>query len=200
MKRIALLAFGLLIIALGYYVYSQDGSVTVVKRDDPKVKKDFTYNKEKILSEDAVEALAKKAQESEESPLSDEELEEMEEHFMEVEGRWRAEIEQLFIKELELSEEFVADYYKMREGFEKDSYLAFETYHEQMRLKHGDNYSYNPTEDEEAFQKEIRETYEKKLLEKMGKEKFRKYIQVKDRFNEGLIEGNDRKAALLIEF
>lgn len=204
MKKLALLGVSLLFIGLGFYFYSlnndpskeQESSVISEKVDNVFDRQTQGPAKdESSLSKEELKSI------SESTSLTEDQIIELEATFEEIESKWQEEVEDIFVNDMGLAKGVVQDYFKMREGFEKDSYEAFEAFHEEMLKKHGENYSYNPTEDEEAFQKKIRSRYENELQKKIGLDNFKKYIQLKDAFNQRLIEKYDsNKGVLHIEF
>lgn len=137
--------------------------------------------------------------------LSDEELERRleakEEEFDRLEEEWLENVKTLFVSELGLSEEQYKDYLNLREGLFNDKIEAFEDMHKQLEAKHGENYVYNPTEEELKFDKEIQKKYDEVLMKKIGKPAFIKYLELRDRTNEKILEKTSREdAAMLMEF
>ncbi|EQC45040.1 hypothetical protein M899_0588 [Bacteriovorax sp. BSW11_IV] len=202
MKRAAIIFSTIFILAGIVYFFYANQSLNSTSPDtiSKKVESSFDKNDDSVkspslLTKEDVKAI------SESTSLTEEQIIELEATFEEIETHWQEEVQDIFINDMGLTKEHVEDYFKMREGFEKDSYEAFEAFHEEMVRKHGENYSYNPTEDEEAFQKKIRERYETEFQKKIGLENFQKYIQLKDSFNQRLIEKYDsNKGVLHIEF
>ncbi|EPZ51875.1 hypothetical protein M902_2323 [Bacteriovorax sp. BAL6_X] len=128
-------------------------------------------------------------------------LEAKEEEFDRLEEEWLKNVKELFISELGLTEREYKDYLNMREGLFNDKVSAFEEMHEQLEEKYGENYTYNPTEEEMAFDREIQKKYDDLLLEKVGKDAFIKYLELRDRTNERILESTKANdAAMLMEF
>ena len=133
--------------------------------------------------------------------LSEQELDSLEEYFDKIETEWEEEIKNLFVAELNLDANLVKEYFSMREDLEVEKDKAFQHFHEQMRKKHGENYAYSPTADQESYEDKILEGYYTVLKEKMGEEKYIEYIKVKERFNDRLrSEQNPTTGVLFIEF
>lgn len=204
MKKIALGVSLLFVIGLGaYFIFFNKMGESEQESQVISEKVDRIFDEDTSTGEKAKGSLSKEDIQSisESTSLTEDQIIELEATFEEIESKWQEEIEDIFINDMNLSKSAVQDYFKMREGFEKDSYEAFEAFHEEMVKKHGENYSYNPTEDEEAFQKKIRTRYEEELQKKIGMDNFKKYIQLKDSFNQRLIEKYDsNKGVLHIEF
>ena len=89
-------------------------------------------------------------------------------------------------------------YQDMKSRNEKEKMLAYQEYHDYLRKKNGDNFSYNISEDQSVREKNINQHYLKELLKLIGTEKFVKYTSAKDQFNEKM--RRDKKASIQIEF
>jgi uncharacterized protein YgiM (DUF1202 family) len=86
----------------------------------------------------------------------------------------------------------------MRDRNEKEKMQAYKEYHNYLRQKYGDKFSYNITDDQSAREKQINQRYLKDLLKLIGPEKFKKYTASKDQFNEEMRRKN--KESIQIEF
>lgn len=89
-------------------------------------------------------------------------------------------------------------YLEMRERNEKEKMQAYKEYHEYLRQKYGDKFSYNISEDQSVREKQINQRYLKELLGLIGPEKFKLYTAAKDQLNEEMRRNN--KEAIQIEF
>jgi hypothetical protein len=89
-------------------------------------------------------------------------------------------------------------YLEMRDRNEKEKMQAYKEYHNYLRQKYGDKFSYNITDDQSAREKQINQRYLKDLLKLIGPEKFKKYTASKDQFNEEMRRKN--KESIQIEF
>lgn len=128
-------------------------------------------------------------------------LEAKEEEFDRLEEAWLNDVKELFLNDLGLTESEYKDYLNMRDGLFNDKIDAFEDMHDQLEQKYGENYSYNPTEEEMAFDREIQKKYDELLLRKLGEDGFRKYLELRDRTNEKILESTKQDdAALIMEF
>ena len=137
----------------------------------------------------------------EEGVLSDEEIEKLEDYFEKVEKDWGDRMERLFVQELGLSRDDLMEYHKMRAGFEQDKLAAFEEFHEQMLEKHGEKYTYSPSREEEEFEKQIREKYSQALRKRIGEDRFERWSQEREAFNEQLARDADSQMGRIrIEF
>ncbi|OUR96876.1 hypothetical protein A9Q84_11100 [Halobacteriovorax marinus] len=122
-----------------------------------------------------------------------------------VEEDWNKNIDDLFLEEAETAQHFIAEYKKLKNGYEAERERRYEKFHRMMEEKHGPNYSYSPSVDEEMYNEKLVKAYELSLSKIIGVEKMRKYMQVKDNFNRKLEDtaknskdGSD--SFLLIEF
>lgn len=89
-------------------------------------------------------------------------------------------------------------YLQMREQSEKEKLMAYKEYHDYLRQKYGDKFSYNISEDQSIREKEITIRYLGDLLKMIGDAKFKKYISARDQFNEKMRREN--KETIQIEF
>lgn len=216
MKKIVIAIIILAIAAGGFYFFTSQQSKTangneakdvmtsqiqVVEFEDTPAKKIAAGNDD---SAEAVEASGDGTK-LELDVVDDEDLERRleakEEEFDRLEEEWLTNVKELFISELGLTEKEYKDYLNMREGLFNDKVSAFEEMHEQLEEKYGENYTYNPTEEEMAFDREIQKKYDDLLLEKIGKDAFIKYLELRDRTNEKILEATKpNDAAMLMEF
>ncbi|EQC50850.1 hypothetical protein [Bacteriovorax sp. DB6_IX] len=131
----------------------------------------------------------------------DKQMEGWEEKYDEIEAKWTSQIKSLFIEEFQVEEKVYQEYLKMREGLEKDKVRAFDTFHQEMEAKYGPSYTYNPTEQERQFEKDIRSKYDEVLLKLIGQNRFTRYLEVRDRFNQDLMEKQDpNQGVILMDF
>ena len=89
-------------------------------------------------------------------------------------------------------------YLEMRERNDQEKMRAYKEYHDYLRLKYGDKYSYHISEDQSIREKKINEHYMNELLKLIGEEKFKTYLKAKDNFNEE--SRRQSKEAMIIEF
>jgi hypothetical protein len=91
-------------------------------------------------------------------------------------------------------------YTDLREKNDQEKMQAYKEFHEYLRQKHGDNFSYNISEDQSVREKEINTKYTRMLLKKIGEEKFKMYLNKRDEFNEELQRQSKDGQALVVEF
>ncbi|MBC7538260.1 MAG: hypothetical protein H7281_05530 [Bacteriovorax sp.] len=91
-----------------------------------------------------------------------------------------------------------AQYLEMRNRNDREKMQAYKEYHDYLRQKYGDKFSYNITDDQSIREKQINQRYLKDLLKLIGPDKFKKYTAVKDQFNEEMRRSN--KESIQIEF
>lgn len=94
-------------------------------------------------------------------------------------------------------EQFVL-YTEMRERCEKEKAAAYKQYHDYLRKKHGDQFSYKISEDQSSAEKKINQKYLKELLKTVGEKQFSAYIKARDEINEKFRRQN--KLFIQIEF
>lgn len=89
-------------------------------------------------------------------------------------------------------------YVDMRTRNDKEKMQAYKEYHDYLRQKYGDKFSYNISEDQSIREKEINQRYLKELLKLIGPEAFKKYTEAKDLYNEQM--RRQGKESIQIEF
>lgn len=89
-------------------------------------------------------------------------------------------------------------YLDMREQNDKEKLEAYKEYHEFLRKKHGDQFSYKISEDQSTREKAINQKYLKELLALIGEQKFAEYLKARDAVNEEYRRNN--KPFIQIEF
>lgn len=89
-------------------------------------------------------------------------------------------------------------YLDMRNRNEKEKMQAYKEYHDYLRQKYGDNFSYNISEDQSIREKQINQRYLKELLKLIGPVQFKQYTEARDLFNESMRRQN--KESIQIEF
>ncbi|MFG1499570.1 hypothetical protein ABMA70_05115 [Halobacteriovorax sp. XZX-3] len=217
MKKIVITIIILAIAAGGFYFFNTKQSKTNIANDKNSLEVmtsqvnvvEFEDTPAKKVAAGSEEAQALGANEG--TPnldldvVDDEELERRleakEEEFDRLEEEWLTNVKELFINDLGLTEKEYKDYLSMREGLFNDKVSAFEEMHDQLEEKYGENYTYNPTEEEMAFDREIQKKYDDLLLQKIGKDAFIKYLELRDRTNEKILEATKANdAAMLMEF
>lgn len=100
------------------------------------------------------------------------------EAFDEMEKNWLASVQVI------MGPEHFPKYLQMRTDNEKEKMQAYKEYHDFLRQKHGDKFSYNISEDQSVREKQINQEYLKKLLALIGEKKFQAYISARDLINE----------------
>lgn len=89
-------------------------------------------------------------------------------------------------------------YLELRERNEKEKMQAYKEFHNYLKQKYGDKFSYNISEDQSVLEKKINERYMNELLAMIGREKFMIYLKARDQFNEEM--RRQGKLAIQIEF
>ena len=89
-------------------------------------------------------------------------------------------------------------YLELKKNNDQEKLEAYNEFHEYMRKKHGDKFSYNISEDQSLQEKKVNQKYLKELLNLIGKDKFATFIEARDKFNENFRKKN--KFFLQVEF
>jgi hypothetical protein len=197
-----IIGFGVLALGATIFIF--------VSKDSAEVESEIPQGTvmKKDLSKAPVSAQAQKVMQKvdEAKKLNDDkqvdaQMDEWDKEFDKIEAAWQTKVQALFVNELGLEEAVYKDYLKMKEGLDQDKIRAFDSFHKEMEAKYGPSYSYNPTEQERQFEKDIRAKYDEVLMKKIGKNHFARYLEVRDRFNQDLMEKQDPdKGVILMDF
>lgn len=134
-------------------------------------------------------------------PLTEKEMDKMDEIFESYEKGWDQEMKSLMIGEIGLTEEDYGDYLKMRDGFEEDRLEAFEEFHKKMAMERGPHYSYSPTQEMIDFDKKLKDEYLDLFRKRYGEEAYARYQNALDKYNTKIRSEADPKFGVLtIEF
>lgn len=112
--------------------------------------------------------------------------------FDRVEQKWLANVRKI------IGEKHYPTYLDMRERNEQEKMDAYKEYHDYLRQKHGDQFSYNISEDQSVREKKINTSYEKELLKLVGEETFKTYLKARDQINEE--SRRENKLFIQVEF
>lgn len=139
--------------------------------------------------------------EENESDPSFQDFDALEALFDEVEQEWQSDMERLIRQDLGLSEEVLERYYELRDDYDEAKLMAFEDYHQKMIDQHGEDYAFNPSVQMEDFDNNVLPQYIEQLEKLIGQDGVRKYIQMKDEFNQRIRKkGHPGAALILIDF
>jgi hypothetical protein len=134
-------------------------------------------------------------------PLSEEEMNKMDEIFEGYEKGWDNEMRSVLVTQMGLSEEDYGDYLKMRDGYEEDRLEAFESFHEKMAEERGPHYSYSPTQEMIEFDQKLKREYLDLFHKRYGEEAFARYQDALDKYNSKIrSEADPNYGILTIEF
>ena len=194
MKKISILVIIIVVIGISFFYLSKNKIEPVY---DGVVIEDVNTSVNVVIDKDI-----SPTDESDESIVSKDELKDMSEYLDKIETDWNGEIENFFMSDPENGETLVQLYRELKRGFEQERERRYAIFHQQMKQKHGENYSYPPSSDEEMFNEKLVKEYEKVLSEKIGKEKMINYMTLKDTFNNKLEKNSsgDDEFFTLIEF
>lgn len=186
-KKVWGIALVILVIAswIGYRaLHAPVPRATVVSETDSTQKIDkITPTTLKINS-----ATSKEVQKTKEREFTDEDFKE----FDQIEKNWLQTVEVI------VGEKNYPRYLEMRNRSEQEKMQAYKEYHDYLRQKYGDTFSYNISEDQSIREKQINQRYLKELLQLIGPESFKKYTEAKDLFNENMRREN--KESIQMEF
>jgi glutamyl-tRNA reductase len=91
-------------------------------------------------------------------------------------------------------------YEDLRKRNDEEKMNAYKEFHNYLRQKNGDNFSYHLSEDQSIREKTINTKYTREFIKRIGEEKFKNYLKARDEFNEGLRRKAKEGHALIIEF
>jgi len=220
MKKLITLALGLVLLSVGTYFYrdrsipelpeisSQENTQADAAKAPPQAQSPAVSSTPTVANSDQLKkisidpeserALDAKNEGTLESPsekgerqISKEEMEKLENYFVKVEKDWKNKMRNMIMTDFKLGSEVFKQYEVLREGLERDKMEAFEEFHSYMRDKYGDNYTYNPTEDEDQFSKKLHEDYADRLRKLLGEENYKRYLEEKERENRRLKDEQD---------
>ena len=188
----------LVLVGLGSYYYfrthkkeeSPEGRNIVIRDSNPQKKSSDPLIPSSLKIKD--QKLGKTLETDRDPQTAEETADKNFELFDQLEKKWLTRTTQLIGPELS------KQYLEMREENEKEKMMAYKAYHDYLRQKYGDKFSYNISEDQSTREKEINNRYLTELLKLIGPDKFKRYTEMKDQFNEEMRRNN--KEALQIEF
>jgi hypothetical protein len=89
-------------------------------------------------------------------------------------------------------------YLELKKLNDEEKMLAYKEYHDYLRQKYGEHFSYNISEDQSLREKQINQRYLEKLLKIIGPDTFKSYTEAKDLFNESMRRQD--KESIQVEF
>lgn len=193
MKKVSIIVVIIIVLTLVLYYFTR--TIESEVSHDIKIKTPIQKKDKKIVQT--------KTQPSEGEVLTDEEFNsaQFDQYLSEVEDNWNKSIEDLFLDNTESGQRNIREYLKLKRGYEQERERRYEEFHEMMEKKHGPNYSYSPSAEEEMFNEKLVRIYEKNLSKIVGKRKMIEYLEVKDKFNQKLeTESKDSNSYIQIEF
>ncbi|MDO9182066.1 MAG: hypothetical protein Q7U04_06640 [Bacteriovorax sp.] len=187
-KAFKILIFILVLIIAYRFIYQEIKSPTIkiVETQSDAIPKNSQANAPASLKVEQT-SLGKPVKINEQK-LNDEEFN----AFDKLEENWLFAVQEI------IGDEKYSQYLEMREKNEKEKLDAYKEYHDSLRQKYGDKFSYNLSDDQSSKEKKINQKYLKDLLKLIGPENFKKYTAIKDQFNEEQRRKN--KASIQIEF
>lgn len=200
MRRNIVIVVIIFVVAAGIYLFSKN-EVSFEGSSQAPIHLDSSTNpntsSKQVEQTQRVEEAAKLNQSND----VDEQMKKWDEEYDRIEKEWNNLVSELFTQELNLTKEIYDDYLKLREGLSNDKIRAFEAFHKEMEAKYGENYTYNPTDEEMSFEREIQRKYDDVLKKKIGEESFFKYQSLRENYNNILIEKqNPDDGVILMDF
>jgi uncharacterized short protein YbdD (DUF466 family) len=116
------------------------------------------------------------------------------EEYDQIEKNWLLKMNNMF------GEKDYQFYLDLRARNEEEKMQAYKEFHDYLRQKYGDKFSYHISDDQSVREKAINTRYTRDLLKKVGEEKFKLYLKARDEFNEALERKSPSGHALIIEF
>ncbi|ATH07383.1 hypothetical protein BIY24_05350 [Halobacteriovorax marinus] len=196
MKKISLVTFILLALSIAIYLIfgskTKEYELTLgEKRPTPIARKTEPPKVEKKVESE--EVTTKVVEEFDSA--------EFDKYLDEVEEGWNKSIEALFLDNSTHANRNLIEYRKLKNGYEQERERRYEEFHKMMEAKHGENYSYSPSADEEMFNEKLVKIYEGQLAKIIGDKKMIEYLRVKDEFNQKLeSRALDDNSYIQIEF
>ncbi len=188
------------VVALGvsaYVFFSKDNKVEV--ENETLVSKEAKKEVEKKKAAQSARVIKAKSLNTDKNIEA--KMEGWDAKFDQIESAWNDKTKKLFLEEFGLEEKMYKEYKKMKVGLDNDKVRAFESFHKEMEAKYGASYSYNPTEQERQFEKDIKTKYDEVLKKRIGEKNFVRYLEVRDRFNQDLMEKQDpEEGVILMDF
>lgn len=196
-KGFAIVASFIILIILGWFIYRaiKTPETEVVTESETKVHTLDSKIPSTLKTTETIKAEQKKAIENgaiiPNKKLQDK-AEDNFEAFEKLEKAWLSKAQSI------MGPEKYELYVDMRNRNDKEKMQAYKEYHDYLRQKFGDKFSYNISEDQSVREKQINQRYLKELLKLIGAEKFKAYTASKDQFNEEMRRKNIE--AIQIEF
>jgi hypothetical protein len=136
----------------------------------------------------------------EESRLSEQEIEDLEEYFEKVEKEWNQKVEDLLLGELGMAPQVIQDFHSLREAYDQEKIESFQEFHEFMEEKYGEDYSFTPNQDMEATENKVLDVYQGRLRKLLGDSGHQRYRDTLDEYNKKIkSEQDETKGIMLIE-
>lgn len=197
MKKIIIILFVILLFIIIYIVSNKDNNKqvkipTIIKKNEqtlpiisPPTKAANTNSPEYI--EEYIE----------DKPLTDKQIEDLDIYFQKTEKDWLKKIENLFLTKLKLDKEHLKKYKLIRKNNEQEKVDMYQKFHQEMVEKHGDNYSYNSTEEDLLMNTKIDKIYLQKIKDLLGKKQYSEYLDLKSKFNKNLEKNHNPELGLI---
>lgn len=211
MKKLSLLFLLIVLILGGIYFFQKErdfdpvdlkGDLSQSKEETPAVSDSEKDKKLNIRGDSSAES--QKVSKGSKKPsvidpssgqrkrvLSEEEVEKIDQLLSEYEENWDKEMEDLFLKKLNLTKQDYEDYLLMRDGFEEDRVEAFQEFHQRMVEEHGDKYSYPPSLEMEDNDRKIKQDYLDLFRKRFGEEAYERYLNTLESYNDSIRRNAD---------
>lgn len=130
--------------------------------------------------------------------LTEDELDELEELYDDAEERWSSTMENFILNELGLGPDVMRAYTEVRDSFEDARWDAFEDFHERLFMEEGEDFSYRMTEYHENVEQPLAESYRERLLDLFGEDNYKRFLEIKDGFNDDLRSRQDPRHGIIL--
>lgn len=161
-------------------------SENVVKVSDKSKKNYADFDPAEQVSQDQRDIELAKANAKKEKAKIDEEAKAFEDQFSRVDRMWSKAVQYKF-KKLGISESAFEQYQQMRQDFEQEALSGLEKFHQDMKSKKGEDYTYRITEFDDKVMNELRKKYHDRLANIIGEEAMKEFVLMRDQFNEKLM-------------
>lgn len=125
-----------------------------------------------------------------EAPISESEVEQMEQFFDEIEQNWMLGMKELLVNDLGMDEQTFNEYNRIKQGYERDKFEAFESYHNTMLQKYGEDYPLQMSE-QEKFENNAKSDCHEQVKRLMGEDNYQKYQNYLKSFNQKSEDNQD---------
>jgi hypothetical protein len=183
------------ILATAYWYYNRNNGSVVISYEELKKRKEAA-NQNIIAApiNNTPESIKTTPNKEPRKPVVYETKDDKFEAFDKMETEWLSKAQPLFNEK-----EYIL-YKDMRSRADQEKEKAYQAYHDYLRAKFGNNFKYNISEDQSVLEKKINTKYQKELQTLIGDDRMKKYVALREEFNEELRRKSNGKNFIVIEF